>query len=285
MMTRILFLLSLVLGSTILLTGAWTGSLSNPPQQAEPAFVPQALPLEADIIGSGVDARQLLQKALEKLDPQRTAWLKTKIRQTMTDADSNFVAEGFLQRGPNHCAHLEMDIVTGGKQGRLLIVSDGEIIAQVSEVPGADPTTDVANFPNAVEGSPSKKLAVKEKFLCGKSCGGPGALLELLQPHLQNARLQTGILHKTPVIQIKGDLNANWASANVGTKTPVQQACVYLDAKTLWPQRIEWWGVDMTNSPRRVLCIEFLEPEFLRELSIDECVRMFSYKPSHEPID
>src|SRR4051812_5089776 len=111
MLTRILFLLTLALGSTAFLTGAWTGPFATSPRAAEIAFLPQAFALDADIIGSGIDAGQLLQKAMEALAPQRTAWLKTKIRQTMTDGESNFIAEGFLQRGPNHCARLEMDIV------------------------------------------------------------------------------------------------------------------------------------------------------------------------------
>src|ERR1019366_9025553 len=102
MLSRLLFLLSLMLGSTVFLTGAWTGTFATSARSPELLFVPGAVLLDADIIGSGIDAHQLLRKALAKLGEPKAAWLKTKIRQTMTDADSNFVAEGFLQRGPNH---------------------------------------------------------------------------------------------------------------------------------------------------------------------------------------
>ena len=147
MLTRMLLLTTLVTGSIVFLTGAWTGPASPNARNAESRFVPQSVPLDADIIGSGVDAEQLLEKAIEKLAPPRTEWLKTKIRQTMNDGKSNFVAEGFLQRGPNHSPRLELNITTGGKTGRLLVVSDGDVVAQVRQIPGAEPVVVVEKLP------------------------------------------------------------------------------------------------------------------------------------------
>jgi hypothetical protein len=281
MLTRTACLFLLGLGITILLTGARTASLSTPLQNQESPFVPRSVPLDADIIGSGVDAGQLLQKALEKLDPQRTPWLKTKIRQTMCDVDSTFVAEGYLQRGPNHCARLEMDILSGGKKGRLIVVSDGELIAQVNELPGMPAKVDVHKL--SITGQPrDDESTLKHKHLSDKSCGGPATLLAQLRRQLQNARLQTGLLQKTPVIQIKGDLEPAAMSVCAGVKRTVRQARVYLDAKTLWPHHVEWWGGDNVETPGLVLRIEFLDPQLNRELSVDECVRLFSYKPAEE---
>src|SRR5439155_25465876 len=110
---------TLVVGSVLLLTGAWTNSHSRPAQEPELAFIPQPVHLDADVIGTGVDAKQLLQMALDRLTPERMPWLNTKIRQTLTDARSNFIAEGFLQRGPRHCARLEMNL---GQQNYLHVV-------------------------------------------------------------------------------------------------------------------------------------------------------------------
>src|SRR5713226_2704982 len=121
MPTRTLFLFTLALGAAIFLTGARTSPPTPCVLNPDAGFVAQTVPLEPDIVGSGIDATQLLGKALEKISGPRTAGMNTKIRQTMTDADANFVAHGFLQRGPNHCARLEMDL---GKQGRLQVVSD-----------------------------------------------------------------------------------------------------------------------------------------------------------------
>ena len=60
---------------------------------------------------------------------------------------------------------------------------------------------------------------------------------------------------------------------------PVRLAYVYLNAKTLWPTRLEWWGIDKTKTPRPILRIEFLDPEINHELTAAECARMFSYQP------
>src|SRR5208282_4270935 len=99
MLTRMLFLLVLILGGGVALMGAWPASLVPVAPDAEAAFVPKVVSLDADMVGSGIDGRQLLEKALERLDAAEAAWLNTKIRQTVYDANTRFVAEGFLQRG------------------------------------------------------------------------------------------------------------------------------------------------------------------------------------------
>ncbi len=269
MLTRILFLFALVLGSTILLTGAWTNSLTSSTLPPEASFVPQTVPLDADIIGSGIDAKQLLQKALEKLDPKRTTWLKTKIRQSMIDAGSTYVAEGHLQLGPNHCARLELNI---GKEGRLLVVSDGEMIALERKSPGVKPHVEVARLPDDDAGG-------KEKVLHAKCCGGPRALLMQLQEHLQSAKLQTGLLYDVPVIQIKGDLSPAAVPAQPGVVQSARHLYVYLDAQTLWPCRLEWWSADKIKTLRLNSRIEFLDPELNREQNAEECMRLFSFRP------
>lgn len=274
---RYLFGLALVVGSVVFLTGAWNNSPAPPAEPAKIAFVPQSIALDADIIGSGIDARQLLQKAIDRLTGPKIAWLKTKIRQTMTDTGSNFVAEGILQRGPNHCARLTMDIATGGQKRRLLVVSDGEIVAQVREASGAAPSVTVESMP-----SPEDETiiaAAREAFLTEKSCGGPRAILAQLHQHLQNGKLQTGLLDRAPVIQIKGEMAPTAKTTCACTMSPLHYAYVYLDAGTLWPHCIEWWGTDKEGTPRRVLRVEFLESDVGRELSEAECAKVFSYRP------
>jgi hypothetical protein len=279
MVTRILFLFAVVLGSTIFLPGAWTGSSTPNAQNPEVLFVPQILALEADIIGSGIDAPRLLEKTLEKLGGPRTAWMKTKIRQTVTDADSKFVAEGFLQRGPNHCARLEIIV---GHQGRLRVVSDGEVVAQVRNIPGKAPDVVVERFPDASADSADHISAAREKYLCGKCCGGPAALLQQLHKHLHNAKLQTGLLQGTAVIQVKGEIDPGAMPMCRRTTMPLRCAYIYLDAKTLWPHRLEWCGRDKANALRTVLSLEFLEPQIDQRLSVKACMQMFSYEPNDE---
>jgi hypothetical protein len=282
MTTRTAFLFILAVGSTVILTGARSGSPTPSSISAETIFISQPLPLEADIIGLGIDATELLQKALAKLGQNQTEWMKTKIRQTVLGVDTNFVAEGFLQRGPNQCARLEMNI---GKLGYLQIVSDGEVIAQVRNTPGKAPEIVVEHFPNiALPGlsAAENNSDAKEAFLNGRSCGGPKALLQHLCQHLRKGKLQTGMFQGRAVIQVKGELEPAAMATCAVTTTPVRYAVVYLDAKTLWAGRLEWWGRDKIEAPHPLVRIEFLEPKFDQPLSAQACMRMFSYRPTDE---
>jgi hypothetical protein len=273
MLTRILFLATLVLSGTVFLTGAWSGSFTPAPPVSEVSFAPQTVPLDADIVGSGVNADGLLAKAMEKLAPQRTAWLKTKIRQTVNDGDTSFRAEGALQRGPNHCVRLEMDVVRDGACGHMVIVSDGELLAQVRRAGRMTPIARLERLPAASAEKSEADAAACEALLAAKGCGGPLALLGQFRRRLKNGKLQTGLLDGQPVIQIKGNLDP------AAPKTPAQVGYAYLDAKTLWPHRLEWWNEDNAHAPRPIVQIEFLEPEINRELSLEECARVFSYQP------
>lgn len=259
MLTRLVFLISLILTSTIFLTGAWPGPFAESNPEPETAFVAQPLELDADLVGAGVDAKTLLQKALDAIAPERTPWLKTRILQTVSDAPSHFVAEGFLQRGPNRCARLEMTIATGDRPSRLIVVSDGEVIAQERRILYQEPAVTVERFPDDND-------AAKDELLVRKGCGGPSAILEQMCEHLTNATLQTGMLGDVPVIRIQGEIESD-----------VSRASVYLHAKTLWLQRVEWFTRDDNGGSRMSLRIEFLEPELRREMRVEECIRVFSY--------
>jgi hypothetical protein len=266
MLTRTLLLTTMVFGGLVLLAGAWPGPISPMPQNAHSGFVPQSFPLDAAIIGSGVGASELLERALNKLDWKQVAWLQTKIRQTMSDPESGFVAEGFLQRGPNHCAHLELTIDTTGGQGRLLVVSDGASVACVCEAPNAQPTVATHAFPST--GDP----ATRNEFLRTLNCGGPLVSLKEIHAQLRNGKLQTGLLHERKVIQITGTFDPTVNRASV--------CHVYLDAQTLWPCQFEWWGLDASNRLVPIMRVEYADPEINRELSFNECARLFSYQPA-----
>jgi len=251
----------------VFLSGAWPGPLAAPTQNPASDFVPQTFPIDSAIIGSGVGAKDLLEMALEKLDWQRSTWLRTKIRQSMSDPESRFVAHGFLQRGPNHCAHLEMEIDTDGCKSRILIISDGAMIASVREAEDAKPLVEVYPFPV------TDNANIKEAFLCRMNCNGPTVSLKEILVHLQDGKLQTGLLKDRRVIQISGELEGGSASM------AVRHCQVFLDATTLWPCQIDWFGVDASNRLKPIMRVEYTDPEVNQELSLSECARLFSYQP------
>ena len=277
MLNKALFTLFALAAGAVILTGAWPGSVAPSAKKPPSAFLPQNVPLDPDVIGSSSSPKEFLDKACAALSVERTTWLKTTIRQTMTDAASTFVAEGFLQRGPDQCAHLEMEITANGQRAKLLIVSDGGVIATVKKLPHTTAEVVVTHLLPEGDATSTDDRAVKENNLNDTGCGGPAVLLEQLRQHLQDPRLQTGLLDGKPVIQIKGELNAVKLPAFASTSTPIRFAAIYLDAKTLWPHQIEWWGEQHAGQP--ILQIEFRDPELNRELSLEDCVRLFSYRP------
>ncbi len=279
MLTRMLFLIGLVLCGIVALTGAWPASFSPSAHDADSTFVPKPMPLDANIVGSGIDARQLLEKALEKLGKEESVWLNTKIRQTVHNADSRFVAEGFLQRGPNQCARMELEINTNGVRSRLVIVSDGEMLAQVRKIHGAKSIAEVERLPAIPAASQAEAHAARETYLDGKSCGGPAALLRSIHQALRAGTLQTGLLRDQPVIHLRGDLDPDQVRAFAAMKLTGFSTSVYLDAKTLWPMRIEWWGAEHGKAPRRLTQIEFRDPIVGVPLTDEQCASMFSYAP------
>jgi hypothetical protein len=237
--------------------------------------MPQTVPMDANLIGSGIDATDLLAKAIDRLRADKATWLKTKIRQTVNDGESRFTAEGCLQRGPNHCARLELTILHGDASSRLVVVSDGESLAQVCTLAGASPVAGVERLPALTEATPTIDSAVREENLRDKGCGGPRHLLVQLRQQMQNAKMQMGLLDERPVIQIKGEISP----AAAPSQKRASIACAYVDARTLWPHRLEWWECDKTQTPRLSVCIEFLEPQINQGLSLDDCARVFSYHP------
>lgn len=265
MLNKMLIVLTTVLIGAGVLAVAWPRSVAPPSGPAETDFHAQAT-------GTVVPgAKVLLDQATERLAPQRVIWLKTKIRQTMTDARTSFTAEGTLQRGPGNGARLEMDVVTNGAPSKLLLVSDGNVLAQVKTFPNRPPIEQT--FALQPEGQ-QPPIPID---LNVHGCGGPAALLEQVRQRLHDAKALAGTLHGVDVVQIKGDFNGEKLPVFANASIPVRLACVYLDAKTLWPIQFEWWGMERDQTPRRMLQIEFPDPELNQPIPAAECERLFSY--------
>ena len=65
-----------------------------------------------------------------------------------------------------------------------------------------------------------------------------------------------------------------------------RQCHLYLDARTCWAQRVEWWGPTAGVGDDRLLVqMEFRNPVFNRPLPADVCARLFSFHPGDVPIE
>ena len=280
MIKQILCLIPLLVVGAIFLIGAWPDSFAPSTQNACTDFVAQNFKLKCANLSGEITAKHLLEKTMETLSAAQVRWLKTKICQTMTDEESNFSAEGFLQRGPNHCARLEMQVRTDGVTSRLLIVTDGAVLAQERTIHDHPPEIVCEDLPPESPAPSGNAPSARDAYLAGKGCSGPMTLMQQLFPHLKNLKLRTGMLQGQPVIQVKGEIQPGDYAPLAHTIIPVRHCYIYVDAKTLWPRRIEWWGQKKFGSLRCVMQIEFRDPAVNEELSLEECAHLFSYQPA-----
>src|SRR5260221_314114 len=127
MSNKLFLLLPLLAGVPLFLTGA----LSRPPADiAASPFLPQPIQWAAPEGG----AASLFDRALERLSPERVAWLQVTLWQRMAAAEPAFESQGSLQLGPRNCARLDLAVSTGVCPGRWLVVSDGHALAQVVQL-------------------------------------------------------------------------------------------------------------------------------------------------------
>lgn len=271
MMIKLLALLPPLAGIALFLTGALDRPVPEAAQPAAPAFAPQPLPL----VQGGGDPARLLDSALDRLSPARLSWLRVRLWQQMTDSEVRFESEGTLQIGPRHCARLDLRVLAGPRASRLLVVSDGHALAHVLQPDGEAPVVTsqlLAPPPPAV---PTKSPT---ELLRAKGCGGPHPLLKELRAKLRDLTAQTGLWQNRPTVRLKG-LLAERLQGEAATAVVADFCYVYLDAQSLWPHRVEWWGTDKKQNLRPLLQLEFRDAELNRELSLPECVREFSYQP------
>jgi hypothetical protein len=267
-MLRHTFLLVLMaVGPVLFLTGAWPGP--TPPPAAS-LFLARPVPLTSKLIGAEVTGPELLDLAIAQLALPRVTWLRTQLWQKMNDARSEFELEGTLDLGPGLLVRLDLEVRTVSGSGRCLTISDGHAFVHVRRLSGCLPEVTSQLLPLG-NGATAERM----EYLENQGCGGPHALLTALRRQLRDIRLETGVLNATAVIRLGGQLDHAAGAEDILTS----HAFLYLDADTLWPQRVEWWSARVGDEP--LVALEFRRPALNRALSEEECARLFSYP---EPI-
>jgi hypothetical protein len=70
---------------------------------------------------------------------------------------------------------------------------------------------------------------------------------------------------------------ANLSCEFVPARFKVQQSVLYLDAQTLWPLRVEWWGAERpTHVSKLLLQTEYRAPVLNQPLSDERCAAEFA---------
>jgi hypothetical protein len=111
--------------------------------------------------------------------------------------------------------------------------------------------------------------------------GGAFDLLQTMRSRLEWSRMETVRREGRAFIKLTG----TWSSESAEALAPTggswpdglpQQCRLYLDAETLWPHRVEWWGPDVPRSADVLLVqMEFRDPVLNQPLSAEGCAREF----------
>jgi hypothetical protein len=278
-MTRYQFLLLPALAAAILGLG---GALNQKPAAGQQPPAPSAKP--------HTDPRALavLDKAIDTFSPERVRWLEATVWQQVHCDDFTFQACGRVLTAPGDRSRFDLNVKVGKTQGEMRMVCDGQKLWQSIRVGGEPPVINAWDLPAAREGrKPPPDLAeTRSRFLLEQGFAGMAPFLRSLRLCLQNAQCQEQSWKGREVLVISGAWQDE--SAKLGAlpdtfrpRFQTRQCCVYLDAQTSWPHRLEWWGSEKPNQPNTLLMqTEFRNPLINCPLTAERCAEEFTAKPA-----
>jgi hypothetical protein len=253
------------------------GALNHQPFAAPASFVAQPVPVDPDLVN--LTGAQLLGRAAGYIAPDKVSWLTVKTWQKLEDAQLCFEAHGRLVRGPDRCARLEMTVHLDRAPATSVIVSDGVGMAEAIRLPGHPAVITSRQFL-----TPDKNPMTVEQIdhvLNAMGCGGPYCLLKDMERVLENLKVVHGAWKGKPVIRLTGTIVDNAVVSSPERITVPPRRChVLLDARTLWPFRVEWWASRSSEEQAVLLLqLEFRDPVINRPMSHADCAREFTFQP------
>ena len=281
-------LLALVGGSClVVLSAALTRSAASVAPVAAPEETATISPAPAPIPDAA--AERCIELSLEALKSDRIRWLDMAIWQKIQLPGYVYEAEGSYRLAPGQRFRLEMHTHLGESEGTLLMVSDGREFWQAMR-PGQGPWENVTRLNlsevfSTMNGSAGPQL--RDEFLSRPHFQGMTPLLSNLRHRMVWARNET-IGERIHLIGVwPKEEAAKLAPPEEAWPTGLPRQChLILDARTYWPQRVEWWGPVAANGvDRRQVQMEFRNPVFNRPLAADVCTRLFAFQPGDASIE
>jgi hypothetical protein len=273
---RYLLLPALVV-PTLLLAGALNHPVAPPAAAAAPP--PSA--------AADVAATQALERAIVQLSPERLAWMEATVWQQLACDDFTYQAEGRYLAGPDHRLRLNLKVFLGRVRSEIQVVSDGSTLWQSSRVEGGQPVVSRVELEKVLQAlyRPVVRPQVRDEFLQNQCFAGLGPLLQGLRKRMVADRAEAVTWKGKAVTRLTLHWSAEQAAvlATPGEAWPAylpRKCRLYLDAASLWPLRLEWWGPTSRQvEDTLVLQMEFRDPVLNKPLSKEECAREFSFQP------
>jgi hypothetical protein len=223
----------------------------------------------------------------------RVTWLEMAIWQKVHLPGCTYEADGSYLMAPDQRFRMEMHMHPGDGEGTLLSVSDGrELWHAERSGQGAWENVTRVNLSEvfSVMNGPAH-AQLRDEFLKRPHFQGMTPLLSTLRGRLIWARSEVVRQAGGERIHLVGvwprEEARKYASPDQPWPTALPRQChLYLDARTYWPQRLEWWGPSTAGGVDRLLVqMEFRNPVFNRPLPAEKCARLFAFHPGTAEIE
>jgi hypothetical protein len=271
-------------------------ALSSSPalgQQTAPAAQP--VPAAPPAPKADPKATEALQKAIEQLDPKKVGWLELTLWQHLASQGLAFQAEGNYLSGPDYHLRLNLKIRLAGMAGEMDVVSDGSVLWTVMAVAGQPRTIakwslkDVQPVVNNANMIPQ----VREGFYQSQSFTGIVPVLDNLRQQMVLTKQEKIQWQGHDVFKLTGVWNAEIAkelAPSPSSPWPIllpRECRVFLDAKTYWPYRLEWWGPVTSGGPDILIMeTEYRNPQIVNagDKPPEKYARAFVFDPGKEKV-
>jgi hypothetical protein len=276
-MSRYPLLLVLTLaGATLAVTGMGHRQPPQPAAASPPAPTPPSTPAEAV-----PDPERLLDQAIDTFAPERVSWVEVKLWQQLREDASVYEVTCRYLAAPGYRVRLELHTQVGATHGELKLISDGQRLWHWQRTGRADPIIWVMELPKLQAGQPGLNTAegvalARTETLRTQTFGGVGPMLQALRARLQKLQGKAVRWKGIDIVQVTGvwpaDPSQLAAVPEYIRPRQVPRLCsIFLDARTLWPHRLEWWYSERpTDTPALLLQTEFREPILNRPLPAEE---------------
>jgi len=279
------FLLPVLACSTLLLMGGWNHQATPSAPPSPPAGVE---PIDLSGTPGGTE---ILDAAAAAFAPERVPWVQMTLWQRVQCEDFTYEAEGRYLCAPGQRLRLDLKVLVGQTQGELQMISSGTALRSTCRLDNGIPATITAvDFSRQADQSgvapevhaPSNLVQEAERILQEHGCPGVAPLLRTVRARLQEPRWKMGRWKEQDVILVMGRWSPESDAppgirATLPPTTQLRACRVYLDARTLWPHRIEWWGSQTPHQRTELLMqVEYREPVLNQPLPSDRCAREFA---------
>jgi hypothetical protein len=277
-------LLPVLACTTLLLTGALHYDAAPSTRPAVPTGLD---PLDASGTPGGAE---YLDAAIRTFAPERVPWMEMTLWQRAKWDNFTYEAQGRYLSAPDHRLRLDLTVRVGSVEGELQMVSDGRALRCSYRCGKDGPATikdvDLTGKPPPGAPPPTPPAAVvpanPDQILQENGCPGVVPLLRTIRAQLQEPRRKTSRWKGHDVIQVLG----KWCPDPVhfagipAAYLPQLLPCecrVYLEARTLWPLRIEWWGAPSPQQRHVLLTqVEYRHPVLNQPLSAERSAQEFA---------